>query len=217
MLSNEQVKELMKPIDPSRVGKDGKGFAHLEAWDVRRTMNRIFGFGAWSARVDSMELIFETESEGPKGPRWTVAYRARCVVTVGQEFDGAVTYAEYAAGDATNYPSRADAHDQAMKTAESQAFKRCVVNFGDQFGLSLYKNGSMAATVSEVVGQEHADSPVVPELLQAFEECKSEADLAIVAQEITKLDLSNSDKEQLRAAYNTAKQNVQQVTEGSVA
>lgn len=203
MLSDEQLKELLKPIDPARVGKDGKGFSHVEAWDIRRTMNRIFGFGNWSARVDHMELIYETEIEGAdRGkPRWSVAYRARCTIEIGSAFDGGATYTEWAAGDATNYPSRADAHDQAIKTAESQAFKRCAVNLGDQFGLSLYKNGSTAATVGEVVGQQHADSHLVPEVLAALEEAASEADLETVAGAIAKMDLSESDKATLREAY----------------
>ena len=113
---------------------------------------------------------------------------------------GSGSYTEWAAGDATN-PTLADAHDQAIKTAESQAFKRCAVNLGDQFGLSLYKNGSTDATVLDVVGRDHAGSGQVPDLLQALCESTSEADLSMVAAEIAALDLSDADKEQLRVAY----------------
>lgn len=200
MLSDEQLKELLKPIDPARVGKDGKGFSHVEAWDIRRTMNRIFGFGNWSARVDVMELIYETQTDGDR-PRFSVAYRARCTIEIGSAFDGGATYTEWAAGDATNYPSRADAHDQAIKTAESQAFKRCAVNLGDQFGLSLYKNGSTAATVGEIVGQQHADSHLVPEVVEALKEATTEDDLGMVATAIASMDLSEADKATLREAY----------------
>lgn len=142
-LSQEQYEFLLKPINPARVGKDGKGFAHLEAWDVRRVLIGVFGYTGWSADILNMEMIFETEGTGRSGnPAWTVAYRACCRLTIGD-----CTYTEWAAGDATNYPSRADAHDQAMKTAESQAFKRCAVNLGDAFGLSLYDGGSRAQSV----------------------------------------------------------------------
>jgi recombination DNA repair RAD52 pathway protein len=207
-LTNEQIAELLKPIDPSRVSKDGKGFSHVEAWDVRRTMNQIFGFGKWSARVDQMELIYEQMVEGAK-PRWSVAYRARCTLEVGEGFmDGGGVYAEWAAGDATNYPSRADAHDQAIKTAESQAFKRCAVNLGDQFGLSLYRNGSTEATVGDVVGREHADSGMVEDLVAAFDDAATVGDLEMVAQEISRLDLGREDKDRLRAAYVAAKARV---------
>lgn len=140
-LNDQQYEMLLKPINPARVGKDGKGFAHLEAWDVRRVLIGIFGFTGWSADTIAMELIFEDASDGPK-PRYTVAYRACCRLTIGD-----CTFTEWAVGDAPNNPSRADAHDMAIKTAESQAFKRCAVNLGDQFGLSLYDGGSRQQSI----------------------------------------------------------------------
>jgi hypothetical protein len=60
-------------------------------------------------------------------------------------------YTEAAIGDSQNNPSRADAHDMAIKTAESQAFKRCAVNLGDQFGLSLYKDVTTSAVVRDTL------------------------------------------------------------------
>lgn len=213
-LTNDQITELLKPIDPSRVSKDGKGFSHVEAWDIRRTMNRIFGFVTWSAQVETMELISERETTTKQGkPAWNVVYRAKCSLTVGEPFDGA-TYAEWAAGDATN-PTLADAHDQAIKTAESQAFKRCAMNLGDQFGLSLYRNGSTDATVGDVIGREHADSGMVDDLLAAFQEANSEPDLAIVSEVIPTLDLGQSDKDRLRHAYKEAHSRIQKATEKS--
>lgn len=204
-LSNEQVQELLKPIDPSRVSKDGKGFAHVEAWDVRRTMNQIFGIGNWSAEVHRMELVSEREVTSKDGKsRWNVIYRAQCLLRLGDAFSDGASYTEWAAGDATN-PTLADAHDQAIKTAESQAFKRCAVNLGDQFGLSLYRNGSTQAVVGEMVGQEHADSDKVLGLLEMFEGVADPDGLAEVAQKIPTLDLSTADKEILRRAYAAAK------------
>lgn len=204
-LTNEQITELLKPIDPDRVSTDGKGFAHVEAWDVRRTMNQIFGFARWSAETLRMELVSEREVMTRQGkPAWNVIYRAQCAVTIGDSFAGGGMYAEWAAGDATN-PVLGDAHDQAIKTAESQAFKRCAVNLGDQFGLSLYNDGSRDATVREIVGQEHADSGMVPSLLEMFEGIADEEGLAEVAQKIPSLDLSTSDKDALRKAYAAAR------------
>lgn len=210
-LTNEQVEELLRPIDKGRVSKDGKGFAHVEAWDIRRTMNRIFGFASWSARVDQMELVSEREVQGRDGKtRWNVVYRARCTVEVGDYMQGGASYAEWAAGDATN-PTLADAHDQAIKTAESQAFKRCAVNLGDQFGLSLYRNGSTDATVGDVIGRVHADSHHVTDLLTAFDEVKSEEDLGAVAAQVARMDLSADDKQALRGAYAAARDRLEEV------
>jgi recombination DNA repair RAD52 pathway protein len=205
-LTSEQVNELLKPINPSRVSKDGKGFSHVEAWDIRRTMNRIFGFANWSSRVDQMELVSErevTQRNGKTG--WNVVYRARCTLEIGDNFmSGSGSYTEWAAGDATN-PTLADAHDQAIKTAESQAFKRCAVNLGDQFGLSLYQKGSTSATVVDVIGREHSDSGAVADLLAAFQDCVTEEDLTTIAQTIAGLDLGANEKEQLRKGYAEAK------------
>jgi hypothetical protein len=56
-----------------------------------------------------------------------------------------------------------------MKTALSQALKRCAVNLGDQFGLSLYNDGSQAPVVLRSLAymaepvQESEDAPVQPE------------------------------------------------------
>jgi recombination DNA repair RAD52 pathway protein len=196
-LTDEQVRELLKPIDPGRVLTDGKGFAHIAAWDVRRRMNQIFGFGNWSARIDLMELIYEQAVEGTK-PRWSVAYRARCTIEIGEGImGGGGTYTEWAAGDATNYPSRADAHDQAIKTAESQAFKRCAVNLGDQFGLSLYADGSTDATVGEVLGMEHADSHRVEMWAEALNDVDTGEMLQNIVDQIKAADLSGNDKKSL--------------------
>lgn len=204
-LSNAQVQELLKPIDKKRVSRDGKGFSHVEAWDIRRTMNKIFGFAEWSARVETMELISEREVSGKDGKiRWNVVYRARCTLEVGGDSLLGATYTEWAAGDATN-PTLADAHDQAIKTAESQAFKRCAVNLGDQFGLSLYKDGSTEATVGDVIGREHQDSNRVGTISDALAYCETEEELGEIATEITRLDLSEEDKVILRTAYSAAR------------
>lgn len=159
-LKPNQVEQLLKGINPSRVGKDGKGFAHLEAWDVRAHLIRIFGFCNWSQELVNLELIFEEQSERDGKSRWTVAYRATVQLTI-HDRDGRpmCVYTEAAAGDASNYPSRADAHDMAIKTAESQAFKRCAVNLGDQFGLSLYNNGGTGSVVRAVLDQELLEKP----------------------------------------------------------
>lgn len=214
MLRDEVTNALLQPIDKDRVMKDGKGFSHLAAWDVRRTMNTIFGFGRWSAEVLVMELISErevTQRNGKQG--FNVIYRAQCKLSIEGEYGEMAIYTEWAAGDATN-PTLAEAHDQAIKTAESQAFKRCCVNLGDQFGLSLYRNGSTDASIDEIVGQKHGDSDQVPMIVEAFNECETEADLGIVAEQVPGLDLSKAEVALLREAYNAARARITPSDEG---
>jgi hypothetical protein len=148
-LTREQYDFLADGLNPSRVSQF-KGNAHLEAWDVRRHLIRIFGFGGFDIETKSHDLCAQIEhppkdpgSDGPNGkPRWTVVYRAEVRLIVKDPTGREVAhFDDGATGDSQNQPSLGDAHDQALKTALSQALKRCAVNLGDQFGLSLYNNG----------------------------------------------------------------------------
>ena len=173
-LRANQVEQLLKGINPSRVGKDGKGFAHLEAWDVRAHLIRIFGFAKWSQELIELEPIFETSIEKDGKTRWTVAYRATVRLTIYTgDLEDAV-YTEAAVGDSQNNPSRADAHDMAIKTAESQAFKRCAINLGDQFGLSLYNNGGTSSVVRAVLDSEQARAADTKEPIAQPEKIRSD-------------------------------------------
>lgn len=163
-LHTTQTDALLRPIVPERVSKDGKGFSHVQAYDVRRRLIEIFGFGGWSGEVTDMALIFEQEVTllkkdyktkqpipGTEYQAWNVAYRCTYRLTIHAT---SAVYTETATGDSSNHPSRADAHDMAVKTAESQAFKRCAINLGDQFGLSLYNNSGTEAVVGRSLPHE---------------------------------------------------------------
>lgn len=146
-LTPQQYRYLLQPLNPKRVGKNAKGFAHMEAWDIRRHLTRIFGFGGWDDEILTSELVKEIEippSTQTGRSRWTVVYRSSRRLTV-RTPDGSTlaVFEASACGDSTNQPSIGDAHDNALKTAESQALKRCAINLGDQFGLSLYDDESV--------------------------------------------------------------------------
>lgn len=149
-LTEAQIEILLRPIDPKRVGKTPQGFSHVEAWDIRVWLIRIFGFAGWSLIETSPPVhVFEMPRKLKNGNEgFTVAYRAHLAIIIHTEA-GDVTYAGSAIGEA-NGPNLADLHDQALKSAESGALKRAAMNLGDQFGLSLYDNGSTKATVIKV-------------------------------------------------------------------
>ncbi|WP_228981336.1 Rad52/Rad22 family DNA repair protein [Streptomyces sp. DH12] len=138
-----QLRLLHRGVDPKRIGQDDKGFSHMEAWDIKRYLLRVFGFAGYD--TENRELSIVREIEIPQGgrSRWTVVYRAQVRLTVKDVHGNELGHWDgEAAGGATNLPSLADAHDMAMKTASSQALKRAATNLGDQFGLSLYNDGS---------------------------------------------------------------------------
>lgn len=152
-----QYRGLLKPIHPDRVSKDPRGNDHLEAWDVRRNLIRHFGFGGWSFDVEAT-LVKEIQlpprrrqdqqgqEYGEPYTPWSVIYRAIGRLSIHPFGVELCHYEDGATGDATNQPSLGDAHDMALKTCLSQTLKRCAVNLGDQFGLSLYGD-TLAATV----------------------------------------------------------------------
>lgn len=179
-LTSRQYTALLGGVQPARVGRNPKGHKHMEAWDIRRHLTRIFGFGGWDQEILSCDLVTQINIPPVNDtgkPRYTVVYRVTLRLTI-RYADGTVmaVFEDGACGDSTNQPSAGDAHDNAMKTALSQALKRCAVNLGDQFGLSLYNDESvepvMVGTyvpppVEEVAetetAQELPTAPVKPE------------------------------------------------------
>jgi hypothetical protein len=147
-LTNEQYEVLLKDLSAGRVAKRkqaGIELSYLEAWDVRAHLIRIFGFGGWSSVVESAELAFEENVNG----KWSVGYKVMLRLTI---HDLGCFYTEAAVGSSMQ-GSRGEAHDMAIKTAESDALKRAAVNLGTQFGLSLYDNGSRKDVVGHSLVQ----------------------------------------------------------------
>lgn len=155
-LSDDQIRLLTAPLDPSRV-KKAQGQSHLEGWDVRAHLTRIFGFDGWDEEILSCECIYEHLGNELKADKkqWYVTYRCTMRLTVwGDDPEGhravAKVSEEGAIGGAENQPSHADAHDLAMKESMTQALKRCAINLGNQFGLSLYSDGSTASVAEPI-------------------------------------------------------------------
>lgn len=138
-LAPEVITELGKPLDPARVkhreGGGGRSLSYLESHDIIRTANRVFGIGGWSYRVDELTHLGTEKFIGRDAREGTrTGYRATVTVRVNDTEYGDVGY-----GDATEYTaSTVTTHELASKEAVSDAVKRALRNFGDQFGLCLY-------------------------------------------------------------------------------
>lgn len=150
-IDRRQWAQLLAPIRPQRVSKKD-GLSHVEAYEIRAHLNRVFGFARWSEDVVDLVMLYEQSKQEGGQDRWRAAYRATVRLTVCAP-DGTTlaTYTEAAVG--TNFgwlpdSKRDETHDMAIKTAASQALKRCATNLGDQFGLSLYNKGSMVPLVN---------------------------------------------------------------------
>lgn len=150
-LRNDQIEQLLKGINPNRVasrrGGGGKSLAYVETFDIKAHLIRIFGFAEWSWDVLTAECAYAiAPTDGERN--WRVGYRVIGRLTIHQT---GATYTEAAVGMA-NLPDPGEAHDMAIKTAESDALKRAAICLGDQFGLSLYKNGQTAPVVIATIG-----------------------------------------------------------------
>ena len=159
MLNDAQYEQLLKPLNPSRVAKRqqaGRSLSYLEAWDVKAHLIRIFGFGGWSWMVESAALAFEEQND--KG-QWNVGYRVIGRLQIESLY---CTYTEAAVGSAT-LPQRGEAHDMAVKTAESDALKRAAINLGTQFGLSLYDNGNLKDVIHMTLDRPQGDARPISE------------------------------------------------------
>jgi len=133
-LTEEQIAELKKPLDESRIERRKAKFGtveYLPTWDIINRANEIFGYGGWQREIKRLEKVYEEEIDGT----YTVGYLCESRVTVGE-----IVHEDVGFGAAINYADPTTAHEKAMKTAVSDSLKRCLRAFGPQFGLSLYKS-----------------------------------------------------------------------------
>ena len=127
--TKEQTEQLNQPIDPKVVAFRKQGnmqLAYLESWYVINEANRIFGFDGWSSETIQLDCVQSDE--------FCVTYIAKVRVTVGDVIREGVG-AGHGKGERVNL---GDKHESAVKEAESDARKRALMQFGNQFGLSLY-------------------------------------------------------------------------------
>lgn len=129
----EQNAELSKPLNPAYVkqrSQAGRELSYIEGWHAIAEANRIFGFDGWHRKTVDLSLLGVPHEEGGK---WRVAYMARVRIGVNPDI----------VRDGCGFGSGIDrdlgrAHESALKEAETDAMKRALMTFGNQFGLALY-------------------------------------------------------------------------------
>jgi len=134
-LTAEQIAELKKPLDDKRIERRKAKFGSVEylpTWDIIQRANEIFGYGGWQRQIVRLEKVFEEESEGT----YNVAYLCEYRIIIGD-----FVHEDVGFGTAVNYPEPTAAYEKAVKTAVSDALKRCFRALGPQFGLTLYQHG----------------------------------------------------------------------------
>ena len=154
-LTPAQRARLLRPLHPSRVRQNPKNFSYIPHNNSRAELIKTFGLCGFDLETLSVEQVSARTNE--QGNRFWYVFRATVRLTVKDEHGNPLAvYTASGAGVAQNQPNEGDAVDNAIKGAESEAFKRCAINLGDQFGLSLYDDGAL-----ESVGGSLVDSPVL--------------------------------------------------------
>src|SRR5215470_10792452 len=110
----------------------GQRISYLEGWHVISEANRVFGFEGWDREIAWCQCVWEESRRDPKA----CAYAARVRIRVRA---GDTLIAREGSG--VGHGSAAtlgEAHESALKEAETDATKRALTTFGNLFGLALY-------------------------------------------------------------------------------
>lgn len=155
-LTPEQYAYLLNPLRKTRIAKrsqGGKQLSYLEAWDVKAHLTRIFGFGNWDSEVVDYGHVATREYANSGKDMVEVIYRARVQLTIRDQYGNDLCRHSEVAVGSTSGPANmlGEHHDNAVKTAASDALKRCAINLGTQFGLSLYDNGNTSDVVRQTL------------------------------------------------------------------
>lgn len=121
----------------------GRTLSYIESWHAIAEANRIFGFDGWQSETIECRLVSERERGGGKDG-WTVSYVARVRVTV---WAGKRRLVREGVGAGHGIDrDLGQAHESAIKEAESDSRKRALMTFGNPFGLALYDKAQASVT-----------------------------------------------------------------------
>jgi len=141
--TTKQIEQLSAPLDRANVKSRKQGNAevsYIEGYHAENEANRIFGFDAWSRETVDLKCVSERERKIGKGQYekdgWGVSYIARVRVTV-MAGDRPVVREGVGAGHGID-ADLGQAHESAVKEAETDAEKRALKTFGNPFGQALY-------------------------------------------------------------------------------
>ena len=134
-LSEAQVKALKGRLKAAHVRtrvEDGFELSYIEGWFTIAEANRIFGFDGWSRETTHVNCVWE----GSFGGRPACNYIAKVRVSVHMEDH--IIFREGSGFGGGSGETPGEAHEMALKEAETDAMKRALVTFGNRFGLALY-------------------------------------------------------------------------------
>ena len=133
--SAKQMRALRRKLDRAHVHSrevDGRSIDYVEGWFAIAQANAIFGFDGWDREMTHFERLYERV----RNEKTACGYLARIRIRV--RAGDAVILREGTGWGAAAAPIPAEAHERALKAAETDATKRALATFGNRFGLGLY-------------------------------------------------------------------------------
>ncbi|QKF78234.1 Rad52/Rad22 family DNA repair protein [Arcobacter defluvii] len=138
MFNKNQIEVLNKELDSNRIKTREKGnvsLSYIEGFDVIETANIIFGYGNWSYLISSLNQVSQEQNHNQN---FVVCYKAVVKLIIKDEnHTKSISRQDVGFGNGVA-KTLADAHENAGKEAVTDALKRAMRSFGNQFGNSLY-------------------------------------------------------------------------------
>ena len=145
MFNDQQTKALQSELSTDRIKVRDKAnikLSYLEGFDIIDTANNIFGYGNWAYTISSLEQVSQ---EVNANQNVVVCYKAIVKVDV-YDIDHSTMISRQDVGFGTGVARNlADAHENSAKEAVTDALKRSLRSFGNQFGNSLYDKSKSVA------------------------------------------------------------------------
>jgi hypothetical protein len=133
--SDTQARQLKAKLDAQHVKTrkgDGGPLHYIEGWHAIAEANRIFGYDAWDRRTLATRCVWT----GVSDQHYLAAYIAKVRIRVRA---GDITIVREGSGTGEGKAlTPGQAHELALKSAETDATKRALATFGNPFGLALY-------------------------------------------------------------------------------
>jgi DNA recombination protein Rad52 len=133
--TDQQCRQLKAKLDAQHVKTrkaNGMTLSYIEGWHAIAEANRIFGFDGWDRRTLFTNCIWTGTYERD----YLAAYTAKVRIYVRA---GDVLIVREGSGTGEGKAATpGQAHEIALKSAETDATKRALATFGNVFGLALY-------------------------------------------------------------------------------
>jgi DNA recombination protein Rad52 len=163
--SAEQITALSAPLDRAKVRQRRQGrsqVSYLEGWQVIAEANRIFGFDGWQRETVALRCVHQSERliGEEQRPGWGVTYTARVRISVSASSAGQPALIREGCGAGHGIDvDLGQAHESALKEAETDAMKRALMTFGNAFGLALYDKRQREVTGAAETGERPSSRP----------------------------------------------------------